>query len=163
MNSPQTIPFSRKSTATRQQARRLLPVPCGKAPDGCYKTHFGQKIAGFFGFWGTTKLEKRMCELWEAQVRRQLWHKVWVLLYKLYPFHAGGLYKKTTTYSSSNPGSMRGSLRDTHTQTHRQKGRVSIAQGMGERGGRDGARRWRAVPQSDSGSPWTASRTGRAH
>lgn len=101
-----------------------------------------------------------MCELWEAQVRRQLWHKVWVLLYKLYPFHAGGLgfliYKKTTTYSSSNPGSMRGSLRDTHTQTHRQKGRVSIAQGMGERDGRDGA-------QSDSGSPWTASRTGWAH
>lgn len=59
MNSLQTIPFSRKSIATRQQARRLLPVPCGKAPDGCYETHFGQKIAGFFGFWGDNKARKK--------------------------------------------------------------------------------------------------------
>lgn len=57
-NSLQTIPFSRKSIATRQQARRLLPVPCGKAPDGCYETRFGRKIAGLFGFWGDNKASK---------------------------------------------------------------------------------------------------------
>lgn len=99
-----------------------------------------------------------MCELWEAQVRRQLWHKVWVLLYKLYPFHAGGLYKKTTTYSSSNPGSMRGSLRDTHTDTQT-KGQSEHSPGYGGEGwaGWGAVRLWESV---DSQSHWLGTLTG---